>query len=100
MYDNLQMQNKRNNTIDIIKAVAIILVCIGHSIQFGSGFNILSEEIFFDNICFKIIYSFHMPLFMLISGYLFYFSVNTIHSFYYFLFILITIDEHGKIMYF
>lgn len=76
MYDNLQMQNKRNNTIDIIKAVAIILVCIGHSIQFGSGFNILSEEIFFDNICFKIIYSFHMPLFMLISGYLFYFSVN------------------------
>ena len=76
MCDNLQTQSERNNTIDIIKAVAIILVCIGHSIQFGSGSIVLSEELFFDNICFKIIYSFHMPLFMLISGYLFYSSAN------------------------
>ena len=36
---------------------------------------------FFENPIFKIIYSFHMPLFMLISGYLFYFSLNSGKSF-------------------
>ena len=32
---------------------------------------------FFDDILFKIIYSFHMPLFALVSGYLFWWSVNS-----------------------
>ena len=60
--------------IDMLKAFAIILVVLGHCIQFGSGMEYLNSEQFFDNPLFKIIYTFHMPLFMLISGFLFAYS--------------------------
>lgn len=71
----MPMSNKyRNHFIDAIKAIAIILVVVGHSIQYGSGEGILNNRLFFDNCLFKFIYSFHMPLFMMVSGYLFYFS--------------------------
>ncbi len=66
----------RNTTLDAIKAFAIICVIFGHCIQFGSGADFLSSEAFFENPIFKTIYSFHMPLFMLISGYLFAHSVG------------------------
>lgn len=68
--------NQRSVYIDIVKAFAIICVVFGHSIQFGSGSEYLQKGIYFENILFKVIYSFHMPLFMLISGYLFAFSIN------------------------
>ncbi len=51
----------RDERYDIAKGVAIILVVVGHSIQFH-----LSE--FDDNPVFRAIYSFHMPLFMAVSG--------------------------------
>lgn len=60
---------ERNIKIDIIKGVAITLVLIGHAIQGAS--NIEGTDCF-ENLFFKTIYSFHMPLFMVISGYLFY----------------------------
>ena len=66
----------RNKKIDFIKAFAIITVIVGHSIQFGSG----PDYFYFGNPVFRFIYSFHMPLFMLISGYLFYNSLIR-HSF-------------------
>ena len=65
-------RKERNKKIDLLRAIAIILVIIGHCIQYGSGGRFLEGGLFYDNILFKIIYSFHMPLFMLISGYLFY----------------------------
>ncbi len=49
---------------DIIKGIAIILVVYGHS---------FSER---ESISTLLIYSFHMPLFMLISGYFFYYTIN------------------------
>ena len=67
---------KRNKNIDILKGVLIILVVVGHCIQYGNGSQYINNLSFFDNKIFKIIYSFHMPLFMLISGYLFYYSVS------------------------
>lgn len=67
---------KRSAYLDIVKAFAIICVGGGHCIQYGSGNAFLVNKLYFDNIIFKIIYSFHMPLFMLISGYLFAFSIN------------------------
>lgn len=67
---------KRNLYLDIVKGFAIIAVILGHSIQYGNGVEYLDNESFFDNIVFQFIYSFHMPLFMLISGYLFYYSVE------------------------
>ena len=63
--------NTRSRFIDCLRAIAIILVVVGHAIQFGSGMHCYIYSDFFENIIFKIIYSFHMPLFMLISGYLF-----------------------------
>lgn len=67
---------QRNKKIDYIRAFAIITVVIGHSIQYGSG----PDYFCLEDPVFKFIYSFHMPLFMLISGYLFYSSLNR-HSF-------------------
>lgn len=76
MKDNQSSQKKRNHFLDFTKAFAIILVVFGHCIQFGSGENYLKEGLYFDNIIFKYIYSFHMPLFMLISGYFFAYGIN------------------------
>ncbi|ENB9992272.1 acyltransferase family protein, partial [Escherichia coli] len=61
------MREQRNLLVDCIKGGAIFLVVLGHCIQFmgPSSYN------FFDNFIFKSIYSFHMPLFMAVSGYLF-----------------------------
>ena len=55
----------RNKTIDIIKGIAIFLVVLGHVIQFR-----FLPESFDENYLFRMIYSFHMPLFMFLSGYL------------------------------
>lgn len=66
---------KRNALLDILKGIGIILVVLGHCIQYGNGINYMNNGYFFENTLFKFIYSFHMPLFVLISGYLFY---NTI----------------------
>lgn len=60
--------------IDLIKAVAIILVVFGHAMQLGSGKTF--ESVFLSNPVVIFIYSFHMPIFMLISGYLYNFSIN------------------------
>jgi fucose 4-O-acetylase-like acetyltransferase len=71
--NNIYDDKKRNYNVDIIKGLAIFLVIFGHSIQYYSQrYNIN----FFSNPIFKFIYTFHMPLFMFISGYLFYLTIN------------------------
>lgn len=67
------MTNKRNIYWNLVKGVAILLVLLGHSIQYGSGDPI---EICMEKTLFKFIYGFHMPLFMLISGYFFFFTLS------------------------
>ena len=63
MTTNIQ---KRNQNIDIIKGIAMCLVIWGHSLQYASN-----ERLdFFELPVFRIIYSFHMPLFAAVSGYL------------------------------
>lgn len=54
---------KRIKAFDFLKLYAIFLVLWGHSIQY-----FLSSK-YFDEPIYRIIYSFHMPLFMMISGY-------------------------------
>ena len=66
----------RNTSVDLIKAFAIIMMVWGHCIEYGSGALFIERKLFFDVNIFKFIYSFHMPLFMLISGYLFGISVK------------------------
>lgn len=52
----------RNLRLDALRGLAIILVVLGHAVQFSM--------VDFDNSrLFEWIYSFHMPLFMFISGY-------------------------------
>lgn len=65
-------QHSRSVLIDTIKGVAILLVVWGHFIQFIY----VGSDSYFDNIIFKVIYSFHMPLFAIISGYLYCNSVE------------------------
>ena len=59
-----------NRTINLVRGIAIFFMLWGHCIQFCSA----GQFEVFDNRCFQFIYSFHMPLFMLISGYLFFIS--------------------------
>ncbi len=70
------MNKSRNAYLDIVKGLAIMLVVYGHSIQYGNGVKYLDSAHYFDNWLYMILNSFHMPLFMLLSGYLFYFSIN------------------------
>ena len=61
----------RDYELDFAKAILIILVIIGHSLQYSYGNDYLSSGHYFNNHLYRLIYSFHMPLFMMISGYLF-----------------------------
>lgn len=74
---NISQPRSRNLYLDVVKGIAIILVVFGHNIQYGS-FECNNGD-FFENPLFIAIYSFHMPLFMLISGYLFYHTIKS-HS--------------------
>jgi fucose 4-O-acetylase-like acetyltransferase len=56
-------------TLDCIKGFAIFLVVWGHCIQYLAA---SSSEQYLQDPVFALIYSFHMPLFMAVSGYLFY----------------------------
>lgn len=56
------MANLRLNYLDNLKGFLIICVILGHAIQFSNPS--------FDNVpLFRFIYSFHMPLFMWVSGF-------------------------------
>ncbi len=61
----------RDRYWDVVKGVLIILVILGHLIQYGVGGDYWHHPLF------KAIYIFHMPLFMIISGY---FSWSGVHQ--------------------
>lgn len=63
------MEKNRAQFIDIAKGIAIFLVIWMHCIQY------LHHESFENNL-YAAVYSFHMPLFLIISGYLFYPSIS------------------------
>jgi fucose 4-O-acetylase-like acetyltransferase len=58
-----QISATRNLHVDAFKGFAILLVVLGHAIQ-------VNVPDFDNNLLFRVIYSFHMPLFMFLSGYL------------------------------
>lgn len=57
---NRRFVKQRNVLIDAAKGLGILLVVLGHAVQKNTPD--------FDNLMFRIIYSFHMPLFMFLSG--------------------------------
>lgn len=62
--------------IDAVRGLVIIFMVFGHNIQFGSGTEMLNNGLYFENTAFRFIYSFHMPCLMLISGFLFRWTVE------------------------
>lgn len=68
------MKEGRNSYFDFLRGFLILLVLLGHAIQYGSGSEYLEKGLYWNNGIMKGIYSFHMPLFILISGYFLYFS--------------------------
>ncbi|WGE59217.1 acyltransferase family protein [Actinobacillus equuli] len=67
---------ERNSFLDIAKGIGIFLMIFGHNILNGNGEYVYHSKDTWSAPLLVFIYSFHMPLFMLISGYLFYFSLN------------------------
>lgn len=63
MADIIKQKRERNVGFDLLKAFAIYLVLWGHCLQY------FRSSDFHENTVWQIIYSFHMPLFMMISGY-------------------------------
>ncbi|MCH5218064.1 MAG: acyltransferase family protein [Muribaculaceae bacterium] len=57
------MQKQRDIALDCLKAFAIFLVLWGHCIQYLSSTHYAEQPLY------RIIYSFHMPLFMALVGY-------------------------------
>lgn len=68
---------KRELLPDVLRGFAICLVVLGHCIQEGSGEVYKLQEAYFDDRLYQLIYSFHMPLFMLVSGWLGWYSMRT-----------------------
>lgn len=60
------MSKPRIASFDALKCFAIYCVILGHTIQYY--YPTSSYELYKDNILFSLIYSFHMPLFAIISG--------------------------------
>lgn len=66
------MEKKRNQSVDVIRGIAMLMVVLGHTM---SGCTQNSES----SLMYNIIWSLQMPLFMIISGYVTKFSkkINT-----------------------
>lgn len=64
------MNEKKHELLpDVLRGFAILLMVFGHCIQAGSGAAFRDNALYFQDKLYQFIYSFHMPLFMLISGY-------------------------------
>jgi fucose 4-O-acetylase-like acetyltransferase len=57
------LDSGRDHKIDALKGIAIILVVLGHSVQHNN-------PNYDNNLLFRVIYSFHMPMFMFLSGFI------------------------------
>lgn len=68
---NNNQVHRRIEYIDFAKFIAIVFVCLGHAVQYLSVL-----DFFLDNPIWNFIYSFHMPFFMILSGFFFSRSIN------------------------
>lgn len=60
---------ERNPAIDVAKGIAIITVVLGHVVTSYHNSNLMMDYAVPNYLC-ELVYSFHMPLFFMISGYL------------------------------
>lgn len=73
---NNNQQQTREYFADFVKAMLILIVILGHAIQFGSGTEYYEKGLYWENKLVQSMCSFHMPLFMIISGFFHYSSVQ------------------------
>lgn len=71
-----ELRAERDVLPDVLKGFGILLVVLGHCIQGSYNGADLGSNAFFEDKLYQFIYSFHMPLFMVISGYYAWNSVN------------------------
>lgn len=71
---------KRELLFDVLRGFAIVLVVFAHCIQDGSGAAFRENALYFEDRLYQFIYSFHMPLFMIVSGYLNWESMKNAHN--------------------
>ena len=71
-----ELRAERDVLPDLLKGFGIILMVLGHCIQESYNGADLGGNAFFEDRLYQFIYSFHMPLFMIISGY---YAWNSIH---------------------
>lgn len=64
------MEKRQRDVLpDVLKGFGIVLMVLGHCIQSGSGMAYLEGTCYFEDRWYQFLYSFHMPLFMVISGF-------------------------------
>ena len=63
---------------DVLRGFAIFMVVLGHCIQECSGVDFKMNTMYFNDRIYQFIYSFHMPLFMMISGYFAWDSIDKV----------------------
>ena len=76
-------KSKRLFHIEILQAFGILCVFLGHAFRIyhdGGWYFHKTQTIFAFDIIDKFIYSFHMPLFMFLSGFLFYLNKDKIQN--------------------
>lgn len=71
---------QRNKTSDVIRGFAIITVILGHCIQQGNGLAYYTDSLYWSNKLYQFIYSFHMPLFMILAGWFAFFSFSKVEG--------------------
>lgn len=69
-------KRERDILLDVVRGFAMVCVVLGHCIQEGSGLVFSENTFYFQDRVYQFLYSFHMPLFMLISGYFAWKSVD------------------------
>ncbi len=68
---------KKSDYYNYFKAIITVLVVIGHAARMFSGHGaLLIENNYYINIINNLIYGFHMPAFMLMSGCVYYYCIN------------------------
>lgn len=80
MRENTIKTNNRNIKADVIRGFAIITVILGHCIQNGFGWWYFIGGGYWENKLYQFIYSFHMPLFMLLAGWYAYYSMKKLEG--------------------
>lgn len=64
------MEDRQRDVLpDVLKGFGAVLMVLGHCIQSGSGLAYIANAGYFEDKWYQFIYSFHMPLFMVISGF-------------------------------